>query len=290
MKKKYLPSKQFIFRIIIIVVLIAGVFSIYKIISFIKNRSEQSSSIKLNIVKEIQNDSNNNGIPDWEERLWGLNPYKNGKKNKEIILARRKAINPNANFSKSGQTITKNEGLSREFFAAIMSLQQTGNLNEKSMGAIADSISQKIVAKPISDIYTMKSLTIIAPTIKNNDKYFNSFVGLVNKYKNDDIGNELIFIIQGLAYKNPHILSLAGTIATAYRNFGQELVKIPVPRDIAFIQLKMANDYEKNAQSIEGLMKIPTDPLVGMRALINYKKYNDALTSDINKLSSILKL
>jgi len=121
-------------------------------------------------------------------------------------------------------------------------------------------------------------------------KYFNSFVGLVNKYKNDDIGNELIFIIQGLAYKNPHILSLAGTIATAYRNFGQELVKIPVPRDIAFIQLKMANDYEKNAQSIEGLMKIPTDPLVGMRALINYKKYNDALTSDINKLSSILKL
>jgi len=35
------------------------------------------------------------------------------------------------------------------FFAAIMSLQQTGNLNEKSMGAIADSISQKIVAKPI---------------------------------------------------------------------------------------------------------------------------------------------
>jgi len=34
MKKKYLPSKQFIFRIIIIVVLIAGVFSIYKIINF----------------------------------------------------------------------------------------------------------------------------------------------------------------------------------------------------------------------------------------------------------------
>ncbi len=290
MEKKYLPSKQFISRIIVITVLIVISFSVYKIVSLIKNRSRQSSSVKLNIVKEVQDDSNNNGIPDWEERLWGLNPYKNGQKNKEIILAKRKAINPNASFSKDNQAITKNEELSREFFAAIVSLQQTGNLNEKSMGVIADSISQKIVAKPIPDTYTLKSLTIVTPSIKNNDKYFNNFVELVSKYKNDDIGSELVFVIQGLAYKNPNILSLAGTIATAYRKFGQDLIKIPVPRDLAFIQLKMANDYERNAQSIEGLMKIPTDPLTGMRALINYKKYNDALTSDINQLSSVLKL
>lgn len=290
MKDKYLPSKQFITKIIKIIILVIVVFSIYQVMSFVKNRPNQSSSIKLNIIKEVQDDSNNNGIPDWEERLWGLNPYKNGKKNKEIILAKRQAINPNANFSKDKQAITKNENLSREFFAAIMSLQQTGKLNEKSMGIIADSISQKIVAKPIPDIYTMKSLTIIDSSIKNNNKYYSGFIDLVYKYKNENIGDELTFIIQGLAYKNPHILSLAGTIATAYRNFGQDLIKIPVPRNLALIQLKMANDYEKNAQSIDGLMQIPTDPLVGMRALINYKKYNDALTSDINKLSSILKL
>jgi len=291
MNKKYLPSKQFMIRILFLVVLILTSFVVYKIIISIKNKPKESDSIKLNIINKIENDSNNNGIPDWEERLWGLNPKKNGKSNKALILSKRAAIDSKTTSSlKSNIPPTKNETLSREFFAAIISLEQTGNLNQNSIGVLVDSISQKIVAKPTPGMYIMNSLTIVSPSIEKNKEYLKDFVSLISKYKNKDIGSELILIIEGIASNNQKILSSAGGIATAYSNFAKDLINIPVPSNIAPLHLKMANDYQRNAQAIRGLIQAETNPLIGMKALINYKKYNDALVSDINKLSTVLQL
>ncbi len=290
MKNKYLPSKNFITKIIKIIILVIVVFFFYKIGVYFNNRITKNSHTPLNVVKIVQTDSNNNGIPDWEERLWGLNPKSNGKANKAFILAKRKALNSGTNFTNEDETLTKNETLSREFFAVIMSLKQTGKLNSESMKAIADSISQKIEAKPIPDIYTNASLTETIPSLKANGVYFSGFATLVEKYKNDDIGSELSLIVQGLAYKNKQIISLIKPIATSYKNFGQDLVKIPVPTNIAPIDLSIANDYEKIGQTIDGLAQLQNDPLIGMQSLINYKKYTDDLFSNIDKLSNALKI
>jgi hypothetical protein len=53
--------------------------------------------------------------------------------------------------------------------------------------------------------------------------------------------------------------------------------------------LGAANNYEKTGQTIKDLAKILSDPIVGMKALINYKKYNDALASDLEKISETLQ-
>jgi len=289
MKKEYLPSKKFTSRIVILVALFAIVFSVYKIIKLVVNRGSKNSSVKLNIIEKVQDDSNNNGIPDWEERLWGLNPNKNGAKNKEIIDSKRRSLVSQNSSSINNTAVTSNDDLSKEFFAALISLQQTGELDQNAMNVIADSISQKIVSKPLVNIYKKSSLKIVSSSLENNKAYLKDFADINDKYKDKDIGTELIFVIQALADKNPKILTLTKPIAEAYRNFGQDLMKIPVPSNLASIHIIMANNYEKNAESIEGLMQLEDNPLVGMESLINYKKYNDALVSNIEELSSIIK-
>ncbi|MCX6754124.1 MAG: hypothetical protein NTV03_03670 [Candidatus Nomurabacteria bacterium] len=141
--KNYLPSKKFQAIILIIIVFIALFFTVKGIVSLIKSKKLTSKEpAKITVGEVIQKDSNSNGIPDWEEYLWGLDPNKNGPENKEFIMAKKKTLAEN-NGGLSGdpsQTITDNDLLSQEFFATIVSLQQTGSLNDESMSAITNAI------------------------------------------------------------------------------------------------------------------------------------------------------
>lgn len=290
--KKYLPSKKFGAVILFIIILIVLFFAVKGVISYFKNRkSSEDKQITMTVGSIIQKDSNDNGIADWEEYLWGLDPNKNGPKNKELILSKKKTLSQNngvLNLDDS-KIISENELISREFFATIISLQQTGNINEESINSVSDAIGQKIEAAPIADLYTSNSLSIENDTESATRKYFESFSNLIIKYEDEDIGSELTLISQGLGNNDPQALYAAKTVASAYRSFGEELINLPVPSSLADAHLRIANNYEKTAQSIEGLTQILSDPIVGMKAIINYKKYSDALVSDIENLPEILQ-
>lgn len=292
--KKYLPSKKFLYIIIVILILIAIFFAIKGIISLFTKGSSKNASKELTpmtVSSIIQKDGNDNGIADWEEYLWGLDPNKNGPENKEFITSKKKALTQSGDIEPvdDSKTITDNEILSREFFATIMSLQQTGTINKESIQSVSDAIGETIKATPIADIYTKKMITIKNDSQKANEDYLTAFEALVNKHKDEDIGSELTLISQGIGNNDPQALDAAKSVASAYRTFGSELIKIPVPYSISNTHIDLANNYEKTAQSIEGLTQIISDPIIGMRALIGYKEYSDALVSNLEKITEILQ-
>lgn len=290
--KKYLPSKKFQASILFIIVLFVIFIGIKEAIYLFKNKKTiHNLPVKVTIGEIIQKDSNENGIADWEEYLWGLDPYKNGSENKEFILAKKKTLaeNNGSIIADGSQTTTDNEALSREFFAAIVSLQQTGSLNDESLGAISNSIGNNIQVIEIKDIYTHNMMTIVDDSSSAKNTYQENLSKLISKYKDADIGNELTFIIQGLNNKDPQALYAAKTVGIAYQQFGKEFIKVPVPGAIATLQLNAANNYEKTGQTINDLTTMLNDPIGGMKAILNYKKYNDALGTDLEKISEILQ-
>ena len=290
MNKNYLPSKQFIARIIIIAVIVAVVFGIYKTINYIIYRFNRMEEPTKLVVKDIvQKDSNNNGIPDWEEILWGLDPSKNGTSNKEFVTAKQEALSKENGTPITPENKTGNELLSQQFFSVIMSLEQTGNLNDASMQSISDAIGKKVIANPIADVYTKDMMKIQATSTSTTDKYYENLKNLMLKYKDKDIGNELTFIAQGVQRNDSQVLYVAGTIANEYKSFADELIKIPVPETLSLHHLSLANNYDKVSQSIKGLAQIADDPMLGMRSLVNYKKYSDALVADITYFSDNFK-
>jgi hypothetical protein len=293
--KQYLPSRKFIAILLIIIVFITLFFTVKETISLFRNRKQAKNSkgapIEMTVGTLIQKDSNNNGIPDWEEYLWGLDPDKNGENNKEFILSKKKALVESGDIvaSDDSKTITDNDLLSRQLLATIVSLQQTGQLDEESMNSVSEAIGKNIETVPLVNIYTSNMLTLQNDSTSANAAYNDTLVTLINKYGDADIGSELTFIIQGLSNKDPSALYAAMTVAEAYQSFGRELMEIPVPKSLASIHLSMANNYEKTGQSILGLSKMLSDPFVSMKSIISYKNYSDALASDLEKLSEILQ-
>lgn len=293
--KKYLPSKKFVYIILVIVVFIVLFVTIKEVISLIRrNSSAKNGPGQLSTVGTpisiSQKDSNNNGIADYEEYFYGLDPTKNGPSNKEYITTKRQTlIDSGAIIPDDSKAITDNERLSQEFLATIVSLQQTGSLDQNSMNSVSEAIGKNIEATPIPDIYTSSMLTVENDSTIANNAYIDALTSLITKYQGADIGSELTFIIQGLENKDPQALYAASTVADAYQSFGKELIKIPVPKSLAPTVLSAANNYEKIGESIKGLSQMLSDPLIGMKALINYKNYSDVLASDLEKLSGVLQ-
>lgn len=286
MNKDYLPSKQFVYRAIAIVLILAIILGIYEIARYFGGKSEILPKSKLVVKNLTEQDENDNTIPDWEEKLWGLDPTKNGPENKEFILAKRATIaKERPDLAGGDNPISENDALSRDFFSIIMSLQQSGTLDQSSVQAVSEAIGKNVEAEPIDDIYTRSMVKVIESNPESISDYYEGFINLVIKYGDKNIGDELIFINQGLANNDPNAIKQINSIAKAYKDFGGEFLKIPVPNTLVGPHLSLANNYAKVGETITGMTNLLGDPLSGMKSFINYKKYSDALVEDIDRVS-----
>ncbi len=296
MAVNYLPSKKFLFKVAAIIIGVVVVVLVSILIKNYQTGKDIETAKKIEVKELVQKDSNANGIPDWEENLWGLDPTKNGPENKEYILARRRALSnadPSATDAEvlaSGAPVNNNETLSREFFAVLMSLEQSGNLDDASLGAISDSIGEQITATPLPDSYTKDMVTIARGSDSASSvKYYKSLKAIYDKYQNKNMGNELNFLATALRDNDTGALKQMSLVAGVYRSLGSDLMKVEVPIDFVSSNLHLANDYDKMAKTIDDLGKVFDDPIIAMKAIVNYKNYSDALVVDMGQLSDKIK-
>ncbi len=288
--KKYLPSKNFVSFILFIITIVLIFFVSKGVVFLIKNR-ERKGGVKepeiVSIKEIIDEDDNNNGIPNWEEYFWGLDPKKDGKKNREFVLSKREIANQrNGSSSEETTVLTENEALSRDFFVAILALSQQGLLNEESIASIAETIGQKVIAEPIANKYSIEQVIVDNQikeiTIEALQSYYQKIIRILEEYSQEkDLGKEITLISIGLGGDEQAFLTTK-SIAQAYRDMGEELMKVKTFNFLAENHLLMANDCEKIAESIEGLILSPEDPLSALRSLINYQKYSDEFLGTIN--------
>ncbi|MCC6323616.1 hypothetical protein IT400_02365 [Candidatus Nomurabacteria bacterium] len=285
--KQYLPSPQFVKKASILLGIIILTVVIIKIIPKIRSKINKNNVQKEMLVKDIViQDQNSNGIQDWEEALWGLDPFGDGASNKEYIVAKKKTLNKD-NVPES--ELTEDDKMAREFFALVVSLQQSGNLNEASMKTLAEQIGNKIVTKDIPNIYTEKMIQAVPTTPANLRIYYNTLKKIYKKYANRYIGEEFVFIGQAIANNDPQALKMGLLAANDYHNFGKDLMTIIVPTSLINIHLEFANNYENTAKSIELMSNLLDDPISGMAAIVKYKKYNDGIISTIDKMTTFFK-
>ncbi len=289
MNKNFLPSKKFVHRLLIIIAVLAIILSISQLIKFLKNKNQNKTLTSTRVVVKdiVKKDSNFNGIADWEESIWGLDPYKNGDLNKEFIMSKRALLeNENIFPIKNTEEINETELMSRDIFALILALESSGDLNEANIESISEMIGENIEILPFENKYNNDSLTIIEASEKNHLIYFGIFSLLNDKYIDSGMGDELSLIGQGLANNDSSAFVALNSVASAYRLFGEELMKMPIPEDMKTDHVDLANNYEKVALSIEQLTKISNDTMVGIKGFINYNKYIEEIVFTLEKLSS----
>lgn len=293
--KSYLPSHEFVAKIILIIVLLGAAIGGNSLYKYFKNKKDSKSTsiptdtIKLDsgiTVSDIMlKDSNKNGIADWEESLWGLDPKADGFANKTIIDNKKQSLNKD--FSTNQTTEEKEDETSRlakEFFSSFMSLKESGALNTNAVENMTSIIGDQVGNTEIQDTYLANNIKTTISNKANLLKYQKDLENIVNKHANRLSGDELDIMATAVENEDEEYLGTLAQISNEYRTLAKDLTSITVPKNIAQDHLMLVNSYDKIGVAILKMTDSIKNPISGTTGTIMYTRYtkeNDQIIENI---------
>jgi len=304
---KYLPSKKFIIITSFGLVLALVIFMIFFMSSrgenFSITENKKNTALKVEnqtITELIQNDTDGDGVPDWEEALWGTDKNKkitfNDMPDATYIENKKKALKIEQRVSVNEKNLTETEKFAREFFTSYTAMKSSGQVDNDTINSFSNALGQKIVNPNLIDRYLETDVKINSsndPAIKQ--KYYVDVQKLFKSYQTAGIGNELDIVSQGLASNsangvtnNADQYSKLSVIANAYQNFAKKIIEMSVPQSLLQYHLQIANSSNNTGISVSNMGKIINDPIVGLSGLSQYQKYSDDLVKAVADLETFL--
>lgn len=305
MKKysKFLPSKQFLLQTAGVLFLAGIVFVIFfmssKGESFIKNKNDSKLKIENQSVSDlIQNDSDGDGVPDWEEALWGTDKNKkitfNDTPDATYIENKKKELKVE---QVEGQgDLTETDKFARDFFTSYSAMKSSGQVDKDTINNFSNALGQKIVNPTLIDSYKESDIKISnSDNIISRQKYYLDIKNLFKQYKKAGIGSELDIVSSGIstnsatgaANKAEQYTKLVA-ITNAYQNFAKKVMETSVPQSLSEYHLRIANSSNNTGISVLNMAKMIEDPIVGLSGLSQYQKYSDDLIKAVADLETDL--
>lgn len=247
----------------------------------------------------VNKDTDGDGILDWEEPLYGLNPTKkettpgmpdstaiNKLKSEQENIARV------ADGSKASVPLTETEKFSRELFAAVTAGSQNGTLDQATIDAMSAKLAEKIKNPVVRKVFTLSDIKII------KDDSFKAFTNYVNdskkihtkypdmKYTVPDVLQEFMVDEENVDLS---VLPKLDPIILQRNKIIDAMTKMDVPQSIAPLHLNIINSLERLSENISDIKLFDTDTIVSLGAISKYGENTTALVSDIKNLQNKIR-
>lgn len=281
------------------------------------NTTNQFDSVKQLAENEINKDSDNDGLKDWEEKLWktdASNPDtdKDGTPDGQEVKDGRDPIVPNTaptgatpNDAIRKETAIKNifdnsapnssnstENLSQEFFSEYLSAQQSGT---QMSDADKETLIGNLLAKEVSSAsvfkkYESSDLNILTDGSQSTIRsYGNAFGEIIITNATTDLENELSVLETAITNQDRTKLNDLDLIISRYKIVIEKSLKIGVPPTAVVLHLNFINAISGLADSITKMKSVIDDPLVSLKGLSIYSESDDALSKSIADFASYFK-
>ena len=235
----------------------------------------------------IAKDSNGNGIPDWEEKLWGLDPtvlYTDGESNVQIIRDKEKAAGITPDTS-TPQQLTETDQLAQTLFSLTSAVGQSDNSDDTNNTTIANAATQLGASVPIQNVenhYSLKDIKTVKTTPQSVAAYQKQLAAILDKYNPNTA--DINVVVQALQTGDFSNLGELVDAAAVYRTFAQSISHVPVPISAASMQLDIMNGFYGMADSFQYLLGIENDSIQGLSGIVAYRKYDLMLESALTDM------
>lgn len=298
--KDYLPSRELQKKLIafaIIVLIFLVVFFIFKSIKFLIEKKSINKQIKnlpvelrdqVNVltIGELQKkDTNGNSIPDWEERLYGLDPLTNGDQNKKIIEEKKSNLKlENGNLENDNQKEkTETEKFAKNFISLVMSLEGSGALSDNALSNISTAASESLSDYKLPDYISSWHIKTVDNSVISRDKYINTLLLELVKISNINDSNELKIISDSISSKTDIKIMLT-PLVEIYRQTAVSLKDAYVPKELLSQHLTIVNSLYNIATGIDNIKYISTDPARASKGISQYQVYSETLNKAVNEV------
>ena len=261
-------------------------------------------------------DSDNDGLPDWEESLYGTNPqvadtFKLGMTDgaavaKGLIVPKAIANMPGT-ATTSGPAIVTDPGLppppaegtitatfARNLFTAYLAAVQKspdGNLSDSDTKALAtDALAQlmgSVVAAP--DFKSMNNLVVSGSGPQALKEYAASVEAIFLANKGNAQTSEIVYLKKAVEESDDAALTHIAAIAKMYRMSAAGLAALAVPQELAQADLDLMNAMSQLSSINEDFTRVNTDPLATILALKQYPNAVKKLSGAFVAINQIYK-
>lgn len=247
-----------------------------------ENGLTYSSSTTLQDL--VNKDTDGDGIMDWQESLYGLDP---AKKETTPGIPDSVAINKlkteqggdgaiiNGNEGSQGpEKLTETEKFSRELLSTMTTLNQTGTMDQATIDSLGASLAEKIENPVIRKVFLTSDIKIIeddsAQAVKN---YFNTMNSIQAKYPVKESVSDVLqkFIIDDNNV-DPSVLVRLDPAIKQTQNIINGILKVNVPQSLAPLHLDLLNAGERAMENVSDLKFFESDPIIAMGAMSKYEE------------------
>jgi hypothetical protein len=276
------PSTKVLVFIILatILVIIAIVGSSFqKKTNTITAQKQINLTIKNSLDKQFDPvDTDGDGLPDWQEKLWGTDPNNpdtdgDGTSDGDEVAQGRNPLIPGPDDKmasteylvedyKTNDAFDQNSYtsiLSKKLLLKVAQLAQSGQSTPEDGEKLAENLyKESLELVNIPDKYSIDLfITFEGKEKEKLEEYLNSFkmVQLEELYKIDTKNkNELVQFI------------------TAYKNMAHKMTLFPIPADLLKTHSKITNNYYLTSEALINLNNSDNDPLLGLLSIPIYQK------------------
>ena len=274
-----LPSRKLFFIVIPTIIIVAFVVHGYR---NTKDSVESQGNLSIaanDALPRGEVDTDGDGLKDWEETLWGMDPKKidsdnNGvTDNIEVAQMKQRGETPSAQQRiGTSSPLSRTDLLTQKLFGDYMGLKQQGNIASADLQTIASRSLSSLSGGKTANVYEMSDVRVATQattqksvlTFANNALVF--FTELQSK---KSILTSLVGI--DIEAKEYRVNSLA--ISDIYTSLAKKLLTVEVPKEIAITYLSLINTYAKTGLEFQNVANGAEDPALAAQALQKIQSY-----------------
>jgi hypothetical protein len=291
----YLPSKEFQKKALIILMCFIGLLAVSLLVNS-QNKFVTSNNVKsVVVVKDIiSKDTDGDGLKDWEEPLWGMDPKKidtdgNGKTDLEEVREAQSALSRNnkaqdQESKEMGSTETGRTAL--DVVQLISSLYQSGSLSENNVADVQKKIEEYIKNRGTVDKYSQSDITSVPLSKDTALAYVKKINTVFGKYPIDDKDFSYVSLSLQQYLQDGTGEDKYAALDKKYHSLAEELSKVSVPNNTVSTHLAVINSIYNVGEFFADIRAHETDPIRTLSATIQYQdiltKLNEAMNALIN--------
>jgi len=266
-----------------------------------KNSIAPTSELKkvANFINE--QDSDNDGLLDWEEALWGTDPKNpdsdgDGTLDGEEIATNRNPIiaGPDDTLSQevietvinrnSNEPQTETDKFSRDLFARYLSFKQgTAPLDEASKQIVINSVLAENQNEEKITLHSAGELNLTTDISTTSLRTYGNSLGVAiigSTPKN--LKNELAVVEKALTTGEETDLADLDPIIKGYTDLIEASLEIKVPKSAIDLHLGYLNSLEEILALQKGMKLALTDPIRALTAINSYPTAVDKLSGSLD--------
>lgn len=261
--------------------------------------NKQKNELTTMTLEElVYKDIDGDGILDWEEPLYGLDPTKKettpGIPDSAAINKLKSEQGNNSGVIGEGggnasAPLTETEKFSRELFATISAINQSGTMDQATVDALGATLAEKIKNPVVRKVFLLSDIKIIDSGTKQTIQKYSD--ALNNIYLKNPIKKGVMTILQEFIKDEENVdlsLELEPVINQTNKIISASL-KIEVPKSLSLLHLDLINNFQKVEKNISDMRLFDSDPIVAIGAISQYEKNALTLASSAKKLTDAIK-